>query len=93
MNRAASVLERMKGPVVPINVCFHEDGTVDHAAVRQYVNWLCEEATPVLLLTAGSSEFASLSDTEIWELTATVAQAASPVKGGIASIIVFIDAL
>ena len=28
MDRAALVLERLKGPVVPINVCFNKDGTV-----------------------------------------------------------------
>ncbi|MCK5118868.1 MAG: dihydrodipicolinate synthase family protein [Candidatus Latescibacteria bacterium] len=75
MDRAAQVLERLKGPVVPINVCFNEDGTVNYAAVREYVDWLCEEKIPVLMLTYGSSEFMGLSDKEIWELTATVARA------------------
>jgi len=75
MDRATQVVERLKGPVVPLNICFNEDGTVNHGAVGEYVNWLCEEKTPVLLLTYGSSEFASLSDEELWELTATVARA------------------
>ncbi len=75
MDRAKSVVERLKGPVVPINVCFNEDGTVNHAAVGEYVNWLCEKKTRVLLLTYGSSEFAWLTDEELWELTATVARA------------------
>lgn len=72
MDRSAQVLERMKGPVVPINICFNEDGTVDYDAVENYVNWLCEQGTMVLLLTAGSSEFAYLNDEEIRELTALV---------------------
>ena len=75
MDRATQVVERLKGPVVPLNICFNEDGTVNQGAVGEYVNWLCEEKTPVLLLTYGSSEFASLSDEELWELTATVARA------------------
>ena len=75
MDRAAQVLERLKGPVVPINVCFNEDSTINYAAVGDYINWLCEENTPVLLLTYGSSEFASISDEELWELTETVASA------------------
>lgn len=75
MDRAAHVVKRLKGPVVPINVCFNEDGTVHYAAVGAYVEWLCEEQIPVLLLTYGSSEFTSLSDEEVWKLTATVAQA------------------
>lgn len=74
MDRAIQVLERLKGPVVPINVCFNEDGTVHYTAVGEYVDWLCEEKAPVLLLTYGSSEFNSLSDKEVWELTGTVAR-------------------
>ena len=75
MDRAAQVLQRMKGPVVPINVCFNADGTINYDAVGAYINWLCEEKTPVLLLTYGSSEFASISDEELWKLTETVASA------------------
>ena len=77
MDRAVRVHERLKGPVVPINVCFNEDGTVNHEAVARYVDWLCREQTMVLLLTGGSSEYASLSDQEVWQLTETVAQAAA----------------
>ena len=75
MDRAAGVLARLKGPVVPINICFNEDGTINYAAVEEYVNWLCKEKTPVLLLTYGSSEFASISDEELWKLTEVVASA------------------
>ena len=38
--------------------------------MRRYVNWLCEQNIPVILLTYGSSEFCSLTDEEIWQLTA-----------------------
>lgn len=75
MDRAARVLERLKGPVVPLNICFNADGTVDYNAVAAYVDWLCQQGVPVLLLTYGSSEFASLSDAEIRELTAAVGRA------------------
>ena len=75
MDRAVSVYERLKGPVVPINVCFNEDGTVNYEAVARYVDWLCREKNPVLLLTGGSSEYACLSNEEIWQLTASVAEA------------------
>lgn len=43
MNRAVQVVQRLRGPVVPINVCFNADGTVNYAAVGAYVDWLCEE--------------------------------------------------
>ena len=75
MDRATQVLERLKGPIVPINISFDDDGKANYAAVGEYVNWLCEEKVPVLLLTYGSSEFAGLSDEEIWQLTRTVASA------------------
>ncbi len=37
-----SVAQRIRGPVVPLNVCFTERGEIDYAAMRKYVNWLCE---------------------------------------------------
>lgn len=75
MGRATRVVERLKGPVVPINICFKDDDSVDYAAVKKYVNWLCEQKVPVLLLTYGSSEFYNLTDEDIWRLTAEVAEA------------------
>ena len=75
MSRAQDVLARMKGPVVPLNLCFNVDGTPDYPSIARYVDWLADEGVPILMLTAGSSEFASLSDDEIWRLTAVVAEA------------------
>jgi len=75
MDRATQVVERLKGPVVPLNICFNEDGTVNYGAVQDYVKWLCEQKVPILMLTAGSSEFASLVEEEIWQLTAAVGEA------------------
>lgn len=63
------VVDRLKGPVVPVNVCFTEDDEIDYAAMECYVDWLCTERVPVVLLTYGSSEFAALSADEIWQLT------------------------
>ena len=74
MSRAQSVVGRIKGPVVPINICFNEDATVDFEAVRRYVGWLCENGVPVLLLTSGSSEYAYLSEEEVWRLTGEIAE-------------------
>lgn len=66
-------VDRVRGPVVPLNVCFAEDGEIDYAAVRRYVDWLCVNEVPVLMLTYGSSEFASLSEDQVWRLTREVA--------------------
>jgi 4-hydroxy-tetrahydrodipicolinate synthase len=70
----SSVTDRLKGAVVPINICFTEDGEVDFAAMRKYVGWLAQQKTPVLLLTYGSSEYSWLSDEDIWRLTAELAE-------------------
>ena len=75
MDKAAAALARMKGPVVPLNLCFDENGVLDHQAVATYVDWLSEQGTPILMLTYGSSEFACLDDEDIWAVTETVGQA------------------
>lgn len=75
MERAKRVLERLKGPVVPINLCFNEDESINYEAVAGYVDWLCRQNVPVLLMTYGSSEFASLTEAEIWRLTEEIARA------------------
>ena len=43
MSRSADVVDRLKGPVVPVNICFADDHSVDYDAMRRYVDWLCEQ--------------------------------------------------
>ena len=69
MSRATEVVDRLKGPVVPVNICFADDDSIDYEGMRRYVDWLCEQRVPVVLLTYGSSEFSVLSASEIWKLT------------------------
>lgn len=75
MSRSTQVVNRTKGPVVPINICFNEDATVDFGAVRSYTDWLSANGVPVLLLTSGSSEYAYLSEDDVWRLTEVIAEA------------------
>ena len=49
MTRASTAFERLRGPVVPLNVCFNDDGTVDYASVCNYVDWLCTQKAPVIV--------------------------------------------
>ena len=51
MDRYTEVVERLKGPVVPLNICFTAQGLIDYPAQRHYVDWLCEQGVPVVLLT------------------------------------------
>ena len=57
MERATHAVEQLKGPIVPVNTCFGDDDSLDVGTMRKYVNWLCEQHIPVILLTYGSSEF------------------------------------
>ncbi len=74
MEQAIRVYERLKGPVVPVNVCFTSNDSLDYVATRRYVGWLCEQKVPVILLTMGSSEMYNLTDEEIWKLTEELAK-------------------
>jgi len=74
MERAIRVYERLKGPIVPVNVCFTDDDSLDYVSTRKYVGWLCRQKVPVILLTMGSSEMYNLTDDEIWKLTEELAE-------------------
>ena len=71
--RTKRVAERIRGAVVPLNTCFNEDGSVDFPSVVKYVDWMCDNGVPVISMATGSSEFTSLSDEDVWQLTAEVA--------------------
>ena len=75
--RTKEVAERIRGAVVPLNTCFNEDGSVDFPSVARYVDWMCESGVPVISMATGSSEFASLSEEDVWRLTAEVAAVTS----------------
>jgi len=74
MERAIHVYEKLKGPVVPVNLCFNSDDSLDYIAIRKYVGWLCEQKVPVILLTMGSSEMYNLTDEEVYRLTEELAE-------------------
>ena len=74
MSRATDVVNRLKGPVVPVNLCFASDDEVDFATMRKYINWLCEQKVPVILLTYGSSDYIWLSDADIERLMTEFAE-------------------
>ncbi|MDP7628476.1 MAG: dihydrodipicolinate synthase family protein [SAR202 cluster bacterium] len=75
MSRSINVVEKTKGPVVPINICFNADATVDFEAVRDYAGLLSTNGVPVILLTSGSSEYAWLSEKDVWRITEVIAEA------------------
>jgi len=74
MTRAAQALSRLRGAIVPLNICFG-DNAVDFNAIGDYVDWLCTNKTSIILLTYGSTEFAWLTDDDLWQLTEHVGRA------------------
>ncbi len=70
------VYQRLRGPVVPINIPLAKDYSVDYGNLRSYVDFLCEQKVPVIFFTHGSSEFKSMSEWEIEKLCRTAADQA-----------------
>ena len=50
MVRATQAYERLKSPIVPLNLVFNADGSVDHYTIAAYVDWLTSEGTMAILL-------------------------------------------
>lgn len=66
---------KITGPVVPLNIPFKQDESIDYNALEKYVDFLASKKVPTIILTNGSSEYASLCDDEIYEITKVVAVA------------------
>jgi len=76
MNNLEEFRARLKGPIVPVKIPFTEEEEVDYENLGEYVDWLCENGIPVLLLTYGSSDYMTLTDDEIYEVTRVIGKAA-----------------
>ena len=72
---AREVLERLRGSVATIIIPFNEDYSVDHGALRDWVDFMVVRGVPVLILTYGSAEMFNLEEREILDISRTVAQA------------------
>lgn len=53
-------------PITPM----HRDGSLDLAAFKQHLDWILEHEPPALFVACGTGEFASLTPSEVGELTA-----------------------
>ena len=71
----AEMQKRIIGPVVPLNIPYGEDESIDYGALERHVDFLAASGVPTLLLTYGSSEYAHLSDQEIEAVTKAAAGA------------------
>ena len=68
------VLDRLKGPMASITIPYNKDFSVDHGSLRSWVDFMCENKVPILLLTYGDSELYNLTEQEVEAVTRTVAE-------------------
>ena len=71
---ARRVLERLKGPVATIIVPFNQDYSVDHSALRDWVDFLASRGVPILIFTYGSTAMSVLEALRAGDIEATVVQ-------------------
>lgn len=72
---ARLVLDRLQGPVATVIIPFNRDYSVDHGALRDWVDFMAAQGVPVIILTYGSAEVFNLEEREILDISRTVAQA------------------
>jgi len=68
----ARVREALTGPVASVPTPFQRDGEIDHAGIRQFVDFVIAGGSRALILTFGDSLFSLLSDHEVAEVARTV---------------------
>jgi dihydrodipicolinate synthase/N-acetylneuraminate lyase len=73
--RRKELMEKLVGPVVPLNIPYKENLEIDYDSLGRYVDFLAREKVPTIILTFGSSEYINLTDDEIYEVTKTVGEA------------------
>ena len=78
-----SVVDELKGPLVPILPAFTEQEELDCESTCRWVDWVVDSGIRLLWLTSGTSRYGCLTDREIWDLT----QAAAEVTRGRALLI------
>ena len=71
-----SVLERMKGPIASITMPYNKDYSIDYGSLRNWVEFMCVNKVPILMLTYGDSELYNLTTNEIAKVIRTVADQA-----------------
>jgi 4-hydroxy-tetrahydrodipicolinate synthase len=70
-----AIVDRIKGPLVPIIPAFSRDEVLDVDATCKWLNWEIEQGIGLFWLT-GSSRYFSLTDEEVFDLTKAVAEVA-----------------
>jgi len=62
----------LNGPIASVSTPFNKDGSIDYSGLCNYVNFVIDGGSPVVLLTYGDSLYSILSDNEIAKITEAV---------------------
>ncbi len=68
-----AIVDRIRGPLVPLMPAFTDDEKLDLDSTSGLVDWLIEAGIPLFWTTYGTSHFMSLGDAEIMDLTRAIA--------------------
>lgn len=61
-------------PVASVPTPFHQDGSIDHASLRNFIDFVIAGGTKTILLTYGDSLYSVLTDDEVADVTTVVAE-------------------
>ncbi len=74
INDYRAIVERLKGPLVPITPAFTKNEDLDLDSTQRWLQWIVGSGIPMVWLTYGTSRYCSLTDQEIFDLTSAVGQ-------------------
>lgn len=66
------IRRQYRGVIVPVLTPFHEDKSVDFAALEKLIDWLCQQKTQALFPMGGSGEYQTLATDERKKIIETV---------------------
>ena len=73
-NDYRSVVDKIRGPLVPIVPAFDDDERLDLESTQRWLDWIVGSGIPLVWLTYGTSRYFALSDEEVQALTKAVAE-------------------
>ena len=68
----ADLLDRLRGPLVPVMPAFGDDDSLDLDATARWIDHLVTSGIPLFWTTFGTSHYLAMGDAEITDLTAAI---------------------
>ncbi len=75
MSKQKSIEEiryHLTGPVASVNIPFYQDGAIDYASLKKWVDFSIQAGSRTMLLTYGDSLYSILTDEEVAQVTKAV---------------------